>query len=88
MKPRELGRSGPKVSALGLGCMGLSHGYGPATTGTGDRRSIHAALERGVTFFDTAEVYGPYLNEESSEKLSSHFGSRGDRHQFGFHPWG
>ncbi|MDM0045874.1 aldo/keto reductase [Variovorax dokdonensis] len=61
---RQLGRSGLQVSALGLGCMGLSHGYGPAT----DRRQaislIRAAVERGVTFFDTAEVYGPYLNEE------------------------
>nr|WP_301334658.1 aldo/keto reductase [Variovorax dokdonensis] len=59
-----MGRSGLQVSALGLGCMGLSHGYGPAT----DRRQaislIRAAVERGVTFFDTAEVYGPYLNEE------------------------
>ncbi|WP_437612436.1 aldo/keto reductase [Erwinia sp. V71] len=64
MQKRLLGQSGPEVSALGLGCMGLSHGYGPAT----DRREaialIRNAAERGVTFFDTAEVYGPYLNEE------------------------
>lgn len=64
MKKRTLGASNLEVSTLGLGCMGLSHGYGPAT----DRRQavalIRAAAERGVTFFDTAEVYGPYLNEE------------------------
>ncbi|WP_061289367.1 aldo/keto reductase [Azotobacter vinelandii] len=64
MQMRKLGSSGLEVSALGLGCMGLSHGYGPATD-TGQAVSlIRAAVERGVTFFDTAEVYGPYLNEE------------------------
>jgi aryl-alcohol dehydrogenase-like predicted oxidoreductase len=64
MQKRTLGRSGLEVSALGLGCMGLSHGFGPAT----DRRDavalIRAAVERGVTFFDTAQVYGPFVNEE------------------------
>src|SRR5215510_7970374 len=64
MKTRELGTSGLKVSALGLGCMGMSHGYGvPA-----DRQQmislLRAAVERGVTFFDTAEVYGPFTNED------------------------
>ena len=64
MQKRKLGNSPLEVSALGLGCMGLSHGYGPATD-TGQAISlIRAAAERGVTFFDTAEVYGPYLNEE------------------------
>ncbi|WP_332611643.1 aldo/keto reductase [Achromobacter sp. ESBL13] len=64
MQKRKLGNSGLEVSALGLGCMGLSHGYGPATD-TGQAVSlIRAAFDRGVTFFDTAEVYGPYLNEE------------------------
>lgn len=64
MQMRKLGNSHLEVSALGLGCMGLSHGYGPATD-TGQAISlIRAAVERGVTFFDTAEVYGPYLNEE------------------------
>lgn len=64
MQMRKLGNSHLEVSALGLGCMGLSHGYGPATD-TGQAISlIRAAAERGVTFFDTAEVYGPYLNEE------------------------
>src|SRR5687767_4637318 len=64
MQKRTLGRSGLEVSALGLGCMGLSYGYGPVT----DRRDaialIRAAVERGVTFFDTAQVYGPFVNEE------------------------
>lgn len=64
MKYRELGKSGLKVSAMGLGCMGMSHGYGAA----GDKKEmiklIHQAVEKGATFFDTAEVYGPYTNEE------------------------
>lgn len=64
MEKRTLGRSGPEVSALGLGCMGLSYGYGPATDTRQAVELIRAAVERGVTFFDTAEVYGPYLNEE------------------------
>ena len=64
MKTRTLGNSTLNVSAIGFGCMGLSHGYGPAT-GTDQAVSlIRAAVDRGVTFFDTAEVYGPYLNEE------------------------
>lgn len=64
MQKRPLGRSGLEVSALGLGCMGLSFGYGPATETRQAVEVIRAAVERGVTFFDTAEVYGPYLNEE------------------------
>jgi aryl-alcohol dehydrogenase-like predicted oxidoreductase len=64
MMKRILGSSGLKVSALGLGCMGMSFGLGPAK----DRREmialIRAAVEKGVTFFDTAEVYGPFVNEE------------------------
>ncbi len=64
MQKRKLGTSGLEVSALGLGCMGMSFGYGPA----GDKREmislIQSAVERGVTFFDTAEVYGPFTNEE------------------------
>ena len=64
MQTRELGNSGLRVSALGLGCMGLSFGYGPATdTGTATAL-LHAAVAQGVTFFDTAEVYGPFRNEE------------------------
>ena len=64
MQKRYLGKSGLQVSALGLGCMGLSHGYGPATDTRQAIELIRAGVERGVTFFDTAEVYGPYLNEE------------------------
>ncbi len=64
MQERELGRSGLKVSALGLGCMGMSFGYGPAKDRGEMIGLIRAAVERGVTFFDTAEVYGPYANEE------------------------
>ena len=63
MKQRELGRSGLRVSALGLGCMGLSYGYGPATGMADAVKLIHAAFERGITFFDTAEAYGPLANE-------------------------
>ena len=64
MKLRELGTSGLKVSEIGLGCMGLSFGYGPATERNDAVRLIRAAYDRGVTFFDTAEAYGPGLNEE------------------------
>ena len=64
MKHRKLGKSGLDVSALGLGCMGLSYGYGPATDRQEAVRLIRAAYERGVTFFDTAEAYGPFINEE------------------------
>jgi aryl-alcohol dehydrogenase-like predicted oxidoreductase len=64
MHKRKLGQSGLEVSALGLGCMGLSSGYGPATDKPAAIALIRAAVERGVTFFDTAEVYGPYVNEE------------------------
>jgi len=64
MQKRKLGNNGLEVSALGLGCMGMSFGYGPA----GDKKemisAIRSAVERGVTFFDTAEVYGPFTNEE------------------------
>jgi len=64
MKKRQLGNSGLEVSALGLGCMGLSFGYGPATDKDQGISLIRAAVERGVTFFDTAEVYGPFTNEQ------------------------
>ncbi len=63
MKTRQLGRSGLTVSALGLGCMGLSYGYGPATDTADAVKLIRAAFERGITFFDTAEAYGPFVNE-------------------------
>ncbi len=64
MKKRTLGRSNLEVSAIGLGCMELSSGYGPATDTQDAVRLIRTAVERGVTLFDTAEAYGPYLNEE------------------------
>ena len=71
VKTRTLGNSGLAVSALGYGCMGLEAVYGPAT----DRRQgiaiIRAAVERGVTLFDTAEAYGPFTNEASSAKRSA-----------------
>lgn len=64
MQQRQLGKDGLTVSALGLGCMGLSYGYGPATDKQQAIALIREAVERGVTFFDTAEIYGPYINEE------------------------
>jgi aryl-alcohol dehydrogenase-like predicted oxidoreductase len=64
MKKRQLGKNGPDVSALGLGCMGLSFGLGPATDKTEAIAMVRSAVERGVTLFDTAEGYGPYTNEE------------------------
>src|ERR1700749_5060577 len=64
MQKRTLGKSGLEVSELGLGCMGLSFGLGPATEKGQAIKLIRAAVERGVTFFDTAEVYGPFINEE------------------------
>lgn len=64
MKTRKLGNSGLEVSALGLGCMGLSFGYGPATDKQKGIKLIRSAFELGVTFFDTAEAYGPGSNEE------------------------
>ena len=64
MQTRELGRSGLQVSAIGLGCMGISFGYASKLSKDEGVALIRAAFERGVTFFDTAEVYGPFENEE------------------------
>jgi aryl-alcohol dehydrogenase-like predicted oxidoreductase len=64
MEKRKLGRRGPEVSALGLGCMGMSYGYGPAKEKSEMISLLRSAVERGVTLFDTAEAYGPYTNEE------------------------
>src|SRR6476469_7242838 len=64
MKTRQLGRDGPIVSAIGLGCMGISFGYAEKLSRAGGVAVIRGAVERGVTFFDTAEVYGPFENEE------------------------
>src|SRR4029079_18569539 len=64
MQKRALGKSGLEVSALGFGCMGISFGYGPATSREDGIAIIRAAIDAGVTFFDTAEAYGPFTNEE------------------------
>jgi aryl-alcohol dehydrogenase-like predicted oxidoreductase len=64
MKKRKLGKTGLEVSTVGLGCMGMSFGYGPPKDKQEMIALLHAAVERGVTFFDTAEVYGPFTNEE------------------------
>jgi len=85
MKKRRLGKSNLEVSAIGLGCMGMSYGYGPA----GDKQEmislIRAAVERGVTFFDTAEVYGPFTNEELvGEALAPFRGKVAIATKFGF----
>src|ERR1700709_1900523 len=87
MQKRTLGTSGLEVSALGLGCMGLSFGLGPATEKSEAIKLIRAAVERGVTFFDTAEVYGPYVNEEAVGEALAPF--RADvviATKFGFQP--
>ncbi len=62
MQKRILGKSGLEVSAIGLGCMGLSFGYGPAIDKQDAIKLIHAASDKGVTFFGTAEAYGPFTN--------------------------
>src|SRR5262252_7018991 len=64
MQKRKLGKSNLEVSAIGLGCMGMSFSYGPPKDKQEMTTLIRAAVERGITFFDTAEVYGPYINEE------------------------
>jgi aryl-alcohol dehydrogenase-like predicted oxidoreductase len=75
MQMRKLGKSTLEVSAIGLGCMGMSHGYGPAADKQEMVGVIRYAVERGVTFFDTAEVYGPFTNEELvGEALSAFHG--------------
>src|ERR1700741_5098320 len=64
MQRRKLGKSGLEVSALGLGCMGMSFSYGPPKDKQEMTDLLRSAVERGITFFDTAEVYGPFSNEE------------------------
>src|SRR6202044_3752869 len=64
LQKRKLGNSGLEVSALGLGCMGMSFSYGPPKDKQEMTTLLKSAVERGITFFDTAEVYGPFLNEE------------------------
>ena len=70
MQKRALGKSGLEVSALGFGCMGISFGYGPAASREDGIAIIRAAVDGGVTFFDTAEAYGPYTNELVGEALA------------------
>src|SRR5215216_3410382 len=87
MQKRKLGNSNLEVSALGLGCMGMSFGYGPA----GDKKEmislIRSAVEKGVTFFDTAEIYGPLTNEELvGEALAPFRGQVVIATKFGFKP--
>jgi aryl-alcohol dehydrogenase-like predicted oxidoreductase len=85
MQKRRLGKSNLEVSALGLGCMGLSHGYGPAVGKQEGISLIRAAVERGVTFFDTAEAYGPFKNEELvGEALAPFRGQVAIATKFGF----
>jgi len=85
MKRRTLGKSGLEVSAIGLGCMGMSGAYGPAQDKREMTRLIHAAVDRGVTFFDTAEAYGPWANEELvGEALAPHQGKVVIATKFGF----
>src|SRR6266568_4869739 len=93
MKKRTLGTSHVEVSALGLGCMGMSFAYGPASDKQEMIALIRSAVERGITFFDTAESYGPYVNEELvgealapyrghvviATKFGWHFGPNGER---------
>src|SRR5436305_12131590 len=73
MKKRRLGKSNLEVSAIGLGCMGMSFGYGPAKDKQEMISLIRAAFEQGVTFFDTAEMYGPFTNEELAVEAIAHF---------------
>jgi aryl-alcohol dehydrogenase-like predicted oxidoreductase len=87
MEMRTLGRNGLEVSALGLGCMGMSFGYGPAADKPEMISLLRAAVERGITFFDTAEVYGPFTNEELvGEALSPFRGQVMIATKFGFTP--
>jgi aryl-alcohol dehydrogenase-like predicted oxidoreductase len=85
MQKRRLGRSNMEVSALGLGCMGMSYGYGPAADRQEMISLIRSAVDRGVTFFDTAEVYGPFANEELvGEALAPFRGKVAIATKFGF----
>jgi len=85
MQKRKLGKSDLEVSAIGLGCMGMSFGYGPAIDKQAGISVIRAAVERGVTFFDTAEVYGPFINEELvGEALEPFRGKVAIATKFGF----
>ncbi|MGH9552941.1 MAG: aldo/keto reductase, partial [Terriglobales bacterium] len=85
MKKRKLGKSNLEVSALGLGCMGMSFSYGPPKDKQEMTALLHSAVDRGITFFDTAEVYGPYSNEELvGEALAPYRGQVMIATKFGF----
>ena len=85
MQKRKLGKSNLEVSAMGLGCMGMSFSYGPPKDKQEMISLIHAAIERGITFFDTAEVYGPFINEELvGEALAPYRGKVVIATKFGF----
>ena len=85
MEHRKLGNQGLEVSAIGLGCMGMSFGYGKPADKNEMIKLLHTAVERGVTFFDTAEVYGPFINEELvGEALSQFHGKIAIATKFGF----
>jgi aryl-alcohol dehydrogenase-like predicted oxidoreductase len=87
MQKRKLGKSGLEVSAIGLGCMGLNFSYGPAPDRNEMIKLVRSAVERGVTFFDTAEIYGPYTNEELvGEALAPFKGQVVIATKFGFQP--
>ena len=87
MEKRKLGNSGLEVSALGLGCMGMSFGYGTVTDKKEMITLIRKAVEQGITFFDTAEVYGPFINEELvGEALAPFKGQVVIATKFGFAP--
>src|SRR5512140_2494621 len=76
MQKRTLGKGNLEVSALGLGCMGMSFGFGPPGDTQEMMQLIHSAVERGITLFDTAEAYGPYVNEELVGKALARFRDR------------
>src|SRR5690349_18798069 len=85
MQKRKLGKSNLEVSAIGLGCMGMSFSYGPPKDKQEMISLLHAAVERGITFFDTAEVYGPFTNEELvGEALAPYRGKVVLATKFGF----
>jgi aryl-alcohol dehydrogenase-like predicted oxidoreductase len=91
MKKRTLGESGLEVSALGLGCMGMSWSYGPPKSKPEMITQLRGAVERGVTFFNTAEVYGPFANEELVGKALAPLRARGrnrDEVRVGAESWG
>src|SRR5437899_2643272 len=85
MQKRKLGKSNLEVSAIGLGCMGMSFSYGPPKDKKEMTDLLHTAVDRGITFFDTAEVYGPFLNEELlGEALTPYRGKVAIATKFGF----